>query len=186
MEPTDLLALVGAQLDRIGCARFTTGSVASMVYGEPRFTNDIDIVVRLDERKAREVAAAFVGDDWYVSAEAAVDAVRRRGMFNIIHVPSGLKVDLIVAPNDPYDAARFARVRSIRMPDGRLEPFSSPEDVILKKLAFFREGGSGKHLRDIATIVAVQGAESLDWQYMALWAGRLGVESEFERVRPRG
>jgi hypothetical protein len=129
MEPTDLLALVGAQLDRIGCPRFTTGSVASMVYGEPRFTNDIDIVVRLDERKAREVAAAFVGDDWYVSTEAAVEAVRHHGMFNIIHVPSGLKVDLIVA---------------------------------------------------------VQGAESLDWQYMALWAGRLGVETEFERVRPRG
>lgn len=129
MEPTDLLALVGAQLDRIGCPRFTTGSVASMVYGEPRFTNDIDIVVRLDERKAREVAAAFVGDDWYVSTEAAVEAVRHHGMFNIIHVPSGLNADLIVA---------------------------------------------------------VQGAESLDWQYMALWAGRLGVEAEFERVRPRG
>jgi hypothetical protein len=128
MEPTDLLALVGAQLDRIGCPRFTTGSVASMVYGEPRFTNDIDIVVRLDERKAREVAAAFVGDDWYVSTEAAVEAVRHHGMFNIIHVPSGLNADLIVA---------------------------------------------------------VQGAESLDWQYMALWAGRLGVETEFERVRPR-
>jgi hypothetical protein len=128
MEPTDLLALVGAQLDRIGCPRFTTGSVASMVYGEPRFTNDIDIVVRLDERKAREVAAAFVGDDWYVSTEAAVEAVRHHGMFNIIHVPSGLNADLIVA---------------------------------------------------------VQGAESLDWQYMALWAGRLGVEAEFERVRPR-
>ena len=128
MEPTDLLALVGAQLDRIGCPRFTTGSVASMVYGEPRFTNDIDIVVRLDERKAREVAAAFVGDDWYVSTEAAVEAVRHHGMFNIIHVPSGLNADLIVA---------------------------------------------------------VQGAESLDWQYMALWAGRLGVEAEFARVRPR-
>jgi hypothetical protein len=99
-----------------------------MVYGEPRFTNDIDIVVRLDERKAREVAAAFVGDDWYVSTEAAVEAVRHHGMFNIIHVPSGLNADLIVA---------------------------------------------------------VQGAESLDWQYMALWAGRLGVEAEFERVRPR-
>lgn len=185
MDPTELLGVVGAQLDRIGCPRFTTGSVASMVYGEPRFTNDIDIVVRLDERKARAIAEAFVGDDWYVSPEAAVDAVRRRGMFNIIHVPSGLKVDLIVAPNDPYDTARFARVRSIRMPDGRMEPFSSPEDVILKKLAFFREGGSDKHLRDIATIVAVQGAPALDWEYMALWAGRLGVEAEFERVRPR-
>jgi hypothetical protein len=52
MEPTELLRLVGEQLDRIGCQRFTTGSVASMVFGEPRFTNDIDIVVRMDERQA--------------------------------------------------------------------------------------------------------------------------------------
>jgi len=101
MEPTELLGVVGEVLDRIGCARFTNGSVASMVYGEPRFTNDIDIVVRLDERQAHEVAAAFTGDAWYVSLEAAVDAARRRGMFNVIHVPSGLKVDLIVTPATP-------------------------------------------------------------------------------------
>ena len=186
MEPTELLRLVGEQLDRIGCPRFTTGSVAAMVYGEPRFTNDIDIVVRIGEREAREIAAAFEGDDWYVSAEAAVDAARVGGMFNIIHVPSGLKVDLIVAPGDAYDAERFARVRNIRMSDGRLEPFSAPEDVILKKLVFFREGASGKHLRDIAAMIEVQGADALDWEYLSLWAGRLGVESELARLRPGG
>jgi len=51
MEPTELLRLVGERLDRLGCERFTTGSLASMVFGEPRFTNDIDIVVRMDERQ---------------------------------------------------------------------------------------------------------------------------------------
>lgn len=67
MEPTELLRLVGEELDRIGCQRFTTGSVASMVFGEPRFTNDIDIVVRMDEHQARQVVAAFAGEDWYSS-----------------------------------------------------------------------------------------------------------------------
>jgi len=62
MEPTELLGVIGEVLDRIGRARLTTGSVASMDYGEPRFTNDIDIVVRLDERQAHEVAAGFTGD----------------------------------------------------------------------------------------------------------------------------
>lgn len=183
MEPTELLGVIGEVLDRIGCARFTTGSVASMVYGEPRFTNDIDIVVRMDDRQARKVAAAFTGEAWYVSLEAAVDAVRHRGMFNVIHVPSGLKVDLIVAANDAYSDARFDRVRGIRMPDGRVEPFSSPEDVVLMKLLFFQEGGSDKHRRDIATIIAVQGIASLDWEYMAAWSDRLGVAAEFEQLR---
>ena len=184
MEPTELLRVVGDQLDRIGCQRFTTGSVASMVFGEPRFTNDIDIVVRMDESQAALLVAAFSGEAWYASAEAAVDAARRGGMFNIIHVPSGLKADLIVATEGAFDDSRFARVRHIELPGGRVEPFASPEDVILKKLEFFREGGSQKHLRDIASMIAVQGAQTLDWSYLEHWSIRLGVASELERVRP--
>ena len=182
-EPTELLRKVGAELDRIGCERFTTGSVACMIYGEPRSTNDIDIVVRLDERQARSVAAAFTGDQWYVSEAAALDAVRHGGMFNIIHVPSGLKVDLIVASNSEFNAARFSRVRKIKIADDCVEPFSSPEDVILKKLEFFRDGKSTKHLRDIASIIATQGSETLDWTYMQSWADRLGVSDELKQIQ---
>ncbi|NBX37732.1 MAG: hypothetical protein EBR10_11030 [Planctomycetes bacterium] len=185
MEPTELLRLVGEQLDRVGCQRFTTGSVASMVFGEPRFTNDIDIVVRMDERQARLVVAAFVGEDWYASADAAVEAARQRSMFNIIHVPSGLKADIIVAAGGAFDASRFSRVRHIELPDGRLEPFASPEDVILKKLEFFRAGGSQKHLRDVASMIAVQGAASFDWPYLEHWAKQLGVAAELDLVRSR-
>ena len=185
MEPTELLRLVGERLDRLGCERFTTGSLASMVFGEPRFTNDIDIVVRMDERQARLLSGAFLGDEWYVSVEAAAEAARSRGMFNIIHVPSGLKADIIVAEGSAFDASRFARVRRIELPDGRVEPFSSPEDVILKKLEFFREGGSQKHLRDIASMIAVQGAPALDWRYLEDWAARLGITDQLDMIRPK-
>lgn len=71
MGPTELLRLVGERLDRIGCPWFVTGSVASTVFGEPRFTNGMDIVVRMDGREAGLFAASFAGDDWYVSPEAA-------------------------------------------------------------------------------------------------------------------
>lgn len=185
MEPTELLRIVGERLDRLGCDRFTTGSLASMVFGEPRFTNDIDIVVRMDERQARLLSATFLGDEWYVSVEAAVEAARSRGMFNIIHVPSGLKADIIVAAESVFDASRFARVRQIELPDGRVEPFASPEDVILKKLEFFREGGSQKHLRDVASMIAVQGAQSLDWQYLNQWAGRLGITHQLDMIQQK-
>jgi hypothetical protein len=193
MEPTELLRLVGERLDRFGCARFVTGSVAATVFGEPRFTNDIDIVVRMDERQAALFARSFAldeggdtrRDDWYVSVEAAVDAARRRAMFNVIHVPSGLKAVIIVARESPHDHARFSRVRRITMPDGRSEPFASPEDVILKKLEFLREGGSSKHLRDIASMVAIQGEAAIDWRYLEFWAERLGIAPDLERVRPK-
>lgn len=181
--PTELLRIVGAELDRIGCQHFTTGSVAAMVYGEPRFTNDIDVVVRMDGGQAAAFVSAFAGNDWYVSAEAAQAAVRSRGMFNLIHVPSGLKVDLVVSPESPHDVARFARVRMILMPDGRQEPMAAPEDVILKKLVFFREGGSGKHLRDIESILLTQGLAGIDWRYLRDWASRLGVTEQLGQVR---
>jgi hypothetical protein len=183
MHPTELLRMVGERLVRIGCAWFVTGAVASTVFGEPRFTHDINIVVRADEQQAALFASSFVGDEWYASVDAAVDAARRRTMFNIIHVPSGLKADIIVARDTPHDASRFRRVRRIAMSDGTSEPFASPEDVILKKLEFFREGGSSKHLRDIASIIAVQGESAIEWNYLATWAEQLGVASELERVR---
>lgn len=183
MDPTGLLRLLGERLDRIGCAWFVTGSVASTVFGEPRFTNDVDLVARIDERQAALLAESFTGDEWYVSREAAVEAARRRGMFNVIHVSSGLKADVIVARDSPHDDSRFARVLRIAMPDGRLEPFASPEDVILKKLEFFREGGSEKHLRDVASMMAVRGVDCLDWTYLEHWAVRLGIATELARVR---
>lgn len=185
MEPTELLRLVGERLDRLGCERFTTGSLASMVFGEPRFTNDIDIVVRMDERQARLVSEAFQGEEWYVSGDAAAEAARSRGMFNIIHVPSGPIADIIVTAGGDFDASRFACVRRIELPDGRVEPFSSPEDVILKKLEFFREGGSQKHLRDIASMIAVQGAETLDWHCLERWAVKLGITGQLGLIRPK-
>jgi len=57
--------------------------------------------------------------------------------------------------------------------------------VILKKLEFFREGGSQKHLRDIASMIAVQGAETLDWHYLMRWAARLGITDQLGLIRPK-
>lgn len=125
----------------------------------------------------------YDGDEWYLSEAAALDAVKRGSMFNIIHVPSGLKVDLIVASNSDFNAARFSRVRKIQITGDCVEPFSSPEDVILKKLEFFGDGKSIKHLRDIASIIATQGSETLDWKYMQSWADRLGVSDELNQIQ---
>lgn len=124
MGPIDLLEFVGAQLDRLGCTRFTTGSIASMLYGEPRFTNDVDMVVQISAQQVRSMADTFVGDEWYFSLDAATHAVRTRSMFNILHIPSGLKVDLMVSSDDAFDRSRYQRVRLIEMPSGRFEPFA--------------------------------------------------------------
>jgi hypothetical protein len=60
--------------------------------------------------------------------------------------------------------------------------FASPEDVILKKLEYHREGGSDKHLRDIAGVLKISG-DPLDLAYLDDWSSRLGLADLWAKVR---
>jgi hypothetical protein len=174
VEPNDLLRFLAEVLERLGLNYLVTGSMASMAYGEPRYTNDIDVVVELPALKVADFCAAFPPDTYYVSTAAAADAVRQKHQFNIIHPKAGLKIDVIIASDSAFDRSRFQRGQRLNVLPDRTVIFASPEDVIVKKMAYFREGGSEKHLRDIAGIVRVRG-ERLDRAYIDEWAGRLDL-----------
>ncbi|HYK89921.1 MAG TPA: hypothetical protein VE398_14185 [Acidobacteriota bacterium] len=96
MGPYELLQRIVETLDRLGISYLVTGSVAAMAYGEPRLTNDIDIVAAVEERHIGGLLAAFPLDEFYLSEEIIREAIRRRLQFNIIHPSSGLKVEIIV------------------------------------------------------------------------------------------
>jgi hypothetical protein len=186
MEQLDLLRLVAETLDRLEIPYAITGSMACIVYGEPRQTHDIDVVVKVGLDRIAALCAAFPEPEYYVSLEAARDAVRHSSQFNVIHPASALKVDFIVAGNSALDQSRMQRVRRMRIgPDPGGEPsYMAPEDVIIKKLDFYREGGSDKHLRDIAGIITTMGGD-LDLSYIEQWAGRLGVTDLWLIVKKR-
>jgi hypothetical protein len=184
MEQSELLQHIAGVLDRMGLRYFVTGSVATIAFGEPRFTNDIDIVVDLPVDRIDEFCAAFPARDFYVSEESVRRAVRQRGQFNIIHSAAGLKVDIMIPATTPFNASRFARVRTVKYSPGHEAPFASPEDVILKKLEYYREGGSEKHLRDIAGVLKVSG-HRIDHGYISDWADRLGLADEWQEVLRR-
>ncbi len=158
-----------------------TGSTATIAYGEPRFTNDIDIVVRLKTGDIEALLAAFDPEEFYLSPESMAVAVRRRTAFKLIHPSSGLKVDFMVADDSKFDESRFRRVQAIDTGLGAPVFFASPEDVILKKLEYFRDGGSQKHLRDIAGVLRT--SENLDLSYVESWAVELGVSDEWQKAR---
>jgi len=184
MEPSELLRFAAAALERLGIRYFVTGSTVTIVYGEPRFTNDIDIVVDLAPDSVGEFCRQFPDDEFYVSPEAALDAVQRRSMFNIIQPRSGLKIDVIVAPASEFNRARFARARRVRLGDDWTAWLSTPEDAIIKKLEFYREGGSDKHLRDIAGVLRTSG-EAVDMAYIEQWANTLGLIDVWHAVLDR-
>ncbi|MCI0379640.1 MAG: hypothetical protein L0215_18690 [Gemmataceae bacterium] len=170
--------------ERLGIPYRVTGSMATIAYGEPRFTNDIDVVVRLQLEQVNALCAAFPQPEFYLSKEAAGQAVRGRHQFNILHPESGLKIDVIIASDSAFDDSRFSRGQRLKTAAEQHAWFASPEDVILKKLIYFREGGSEKHLRDIAGVLKVQG-EKLDRDYIALWVGQLNVETEWHQALAR-
>jgi hypothetical protein len=181
MDPSELLRLVTGIVERLGFRYLVTGSTATIFFGEPRFTNDIDIVLDLPASRIAELCAAFPAEDFYLSEESVRRAVARGGQFNLIHPKSGLKIDFIVATDTPFNRSRFARSRRLTPGPDFQATFASPEDVILKKMEYFREGHSDKHLRDIAGIFKISG-DQLDRAYLEDWISRLGLEEVWSEV----
>lgn len=180
--PSELLGDVVTVLDDLEIPYFVTGSVASIAFGEYRATADVDIVASIQERHVQLLCAAFPQDRYYVDAQMVRDAVRGGGQFNVIDAQSGYKADIIIPDQSPLNAQRFARARRLRLTGAnRAYWFSSPEDVILKKMEFFREGGSDKHLRDIAGIIKTMG-DKLDRSYIERWAATLQVDGVWQAI----
>jgi hypothetical protein len=184
MEPSDLLKYLAETLERLQVPYLITGSMATIAYGEPRFTNDIDVVVVLTSAQVPALCTAFPEPEFYCSPEAVAQAVRQRFQFNILHPESGLKVDVIVASDSEFDRSRLGR--GVRLPVGEASTatFASPEDVIVKKLHYYQEGGSEKHLRDIVGVLKVQG-ERINRAYLTEWVNRLNLVAEWHLVEAR-
>ncbi len=178
----DLLRSVIDILERLELRYFVTGSVAAIYYGEPRFTNDIDVVVDLPPERIPELLDSFPSGEYYLSEEALRHAVKQQGRCNVIHMASGLKIDLVIAADTLFNRSRFERARRVRPADDLEARFASAEDVILKKMDFFREGGSEKHLRDITGILMISG-DQLDQDYIESWADQMGLETIWRTIK---
>ena len=181
MEPDELLRDVCDVCERLGLTYFVTGSTATISYGEPRFTNDIDIVIDLPAAKIPDFCQGFPADEFYISQPMIEQAVRQKLQFNVIHPASGLKIDFIMLSDSPFDQSRRARRRELSVLADRSVWFASPEDVILKKMVYYHEGGSDKHLRDIAGVLRIQG-NLLDRDYIQHWTEQFGVNDIWQAI----
>ena len=184
MALLELLQKVVEVLERLRIRYFVTGAIASAAYGEPRLTNDIDIVAAMREEHIPGLLEAFPLGDFYVSEEAMKEAIQHQGQFNIIHPSSGLKIDVIIRKDSEFDRSRFSRIHRLQPAESYQANFASAEDVIIKKMEFYKEGGSEKHLRDITGILKVSGKE-IDHDYIADWAKRLNLTEIWDAIRKR-
>ena len=183
MDVVDVTLLVTRALERAGVAYFLGGSLASSFQGEPRATNDIDLVVELAPEKVGLFVQAL-GPDFDVDAEALLRAARERGSWNIIYSPAVTKIDLFVLRDEPFDASEFARRRRVEVRKGQELFIKSPEDSVLRKLLWYRAGGgvSDRQWRDVVQVLR-QSRAVLDVAYLDEWAGRLELAVLLGRAR---
>lgn len=182
MQPNDLLRHAVRCFEKAEIPYFVTGAVAGIAYGEPRMTNDIDIVADIREENIPGLIKCFPIDEYYLDADSAIRAIREKSQFNIIHPSSGLKIDIMIPTRHRFDQSRFKRVRRMKTGPDIEANFASPEDVILKKMEYFQEGRSDKHIRDILGILKV--SETLiDMDYLTKWANDLGLDDVWNKIR---
>lgn len=165
-------------LEAMGIEYLIWGGVATVMYGEPRFTQDMDVVIRLSLNRVDVLARLFEEDGYHVSVEAIRDALERHFYFNVIHLETNIKVDFCVAGRDPVLNWAFDHRQVKQFDEFRQAVYMPPESVILTKLQAFRESGSTRHLDDVESILRVSGAE-LDVSYVDREAARTEVSGDW-------
>lgn len=152
MQALDLLDVFITPLEKSEIPYFVTGSIASIFYGEPRLTHDIDIVVHLSKSDFAKITQLFPLEDYYCPPEDVMQIESNRkpyGHFNLIHHESGFKADIYTDADDELHEWAFKNKKQVELTPGLSLWLAPPEYVIIRKLEFFREGGSDKHLSDI-------------------------------------
>ncbi|MEX1137897.1 MAG: hypothetical protein WEF53_00960 [Bacteroidota bacterium] len=155
MQEHDLFTLFTERLANAGIRYVVTGSVASIVYGEPRVTLDIDLVIELAVEHGGGFEKQFPEKEFYRPPwEIVVNEIHRgeHGHFALVHHETGFKADIYLAGGDRLQLWALDHARRIDF-RGRVLQVAPPEYVIVKKLEYFEEGGSEKHLRDIEAML---------------------------------
>jgi len=183
VTPNELLARVSPALEQAQVSYMVVGSVASSIYGAPRATLDLDIVIEATREQLLTLMRQFPGDEYYADEQQALQALVGRSMFNIIDHVTGWKVDFIIAEDSEYGRAALQRRRTVEI-GGSSICLASPEDVVIAKLRWAQLGASERQLEDCAGILRTQGSR-LDTSYIDRWVKVFRLEDEWQTARKK-
>lgn len=183
-EMVQALRPVLAELDRLGVRACVGGSIASSVHGAARGTMDVDLAAELTVETALELANTLRAE-YYVSRDAALEAVRRKSCFNLIHLATSFKIDIFVSKRRGFDLSVFdrARVDSLGTANPLPARIVSAEDIILIKFEGYRLGNetSERHWSDVTRVAKLHELR-LDRSYLRHWASELSVADLLDRL----
>ena len=181
LDITGFLKLVIEALEAADVEYLIGGAIAEWAWGEPRATQDLDLVINLPIEAIGKLSDELKKRDMLVPAEIILDTIledRADIPINAIHIHSGLKADLYpVRSGDELRLSAFQRRQRVDYgPTIGYVYIHSPEDLILYKLIYFGISHQSKHSRDIAAILRAK-KNQLDFEYINGWVARLGLSS---------
>jgi hypothetical protein len=182
--PPSLVGTFVSRLEKLGIPYVVTGAVASIIYGEPRLTNDLDLIVTMKTEDIERFVQAFPAGLFYCPPREVLKIeIRRphRGHFNLIHHDTGIKADIYLAGEDELHRWALSEKREVTV-EGERVKVAPPEYVIVRKLEYYREGGSEKHLRDIAGMVELS-SDQIDFKQLEDFVYRYGLEKEWTKAK---
>lgn len=181
-DPRQFLVKIADILDLVKIPYFVTGGMAILIWGRPRFTADIDIIVEMKLKDVNILVKhlSSFGETSYVDKEMIKEALANEGEFNFVHGDTGIKVDFWVMKKDAFGEAKLER-RVGKDILGRTVYFSSPEDLILSKLEWRKLGAGEKHIIDADSVLKISG-NKLDMDYIKKWVAKLGIVNEFKEL----
>ena len=183
-QAPSLVGLFVAPINRAGIEYMVTGGLAAIVYGHPRLTLDIDLVIRFSPREAEAFAELWPSDEFYCPSAATIAEEHGRdshGHFNVIHRESAMRADVYLAGADELSAWALQQ-RVPRRVEGETVQFAPIVYVIVNKLRYFQMGGSDRHLRDVARMMEISGPD-VDLPTLEGWIATLHLAAEWTRAR---
>jgi len=174
------LAGIISKLEKADIPYMLSGSMGSSFYGHPRATNDADIVIDPVQNSLTYFLNSLEPETYYASREAALQALKNRSMFNVIHVKYGWKADLIIRKEREYSRKEFSRRKKLNIMNVDVYVLSA-EDSVLSKLEWTKDRESQVQINDVIGILTVQW-DKLDFGYLRDWADKLEVGDLFEQL----
>jgi hypothetical protein len=179
-DPSEIARLLHPIFETLGIPYYITGGVAASVYGDPRTTRDLDLVIELNRNNISQLVEALETAGFYCPPGAVEDIQNGRGkVLSVTHMSLVLNADLVLNANTEFDRSKMARRRLEALDEAGIEQFwiASPEDIVLAKLLWRQQSQSQKQWTDVLGILKVQ-AEHLEQSYLTEWAENLGLTDD--------
>jgi len=177
MSGEQVVARLIESLERDGVAYMLVGALSSNLYGVPRATNDVDLVVRCDSFNLMEFSARL-GEDFVLDPQMMVEGFTGSVRNVITYTPMGFQIEVFRLGDDPHHVERFARRRRQQLAGCTGEAWvAAPEDVVIQKLRWARR----KDIDDVVNLLAVSGG-MLDWTYVRRWTAEHGTSDLLDQL----